>query len=61
MIKINKKCVIRKDQLKIGKRIELEHTDSKKVAERIAKQHLCEFPNYYTELVKLEKKLSKKK
>jgi hypothetical protein len=60
MIKI-KGCKFNKEQLQIGTKIEMEHTDSKKVAERIAKQHLCEFPGkkYYSELVKLEKKLKK--
>jgi len=49
-----------KRQLEIGKKIEMEHTRSKKVAEKIARDHLREFPNYYTELVKMEKKLKKR-
>lgn len=36
-----------KKELKIGRCIEMEHTKSKKVAERIAKDHLKEFPMYY--------------
>ena len=47
-------------QLKIGTKIELEHTRNIKVADKIAKDHLNEYPDYYTHLVKLEKKLSKK-
>ena len=48
-------------QLKIGIKVEMEHTKSKKVAERIAKDHLREYPNYYTKLVKMEAKLKRKK
>lgn len=59
MIKI-KGCKFDKRELKIGSKIELEHTNSKKVATKIAKQHICEFPNYYSKgLVPMEKKLSK--
>ena len=62
MIKIDKKCKFNKNELKIGSKIELEHTKSKKVATRIAKQHLCEFPNYYSKgLIPMEKKLNKLK
>ena len=49
-----------KKELAIGMKIELEHTKSKKVAMKIAKDHLKEFPNYYTKgLVPMEKKLKK--
>ena len=48
-----------KTQLKIGSKIELEHTKNKKLATKIAKDHLREFPNYYTYLVKMENKLKK--
>ena len=45
-------------QLNIGMKIELEHTNNIKVAKRIAKHHLDEFPsNYYTELIKMEKRI----
>jgi hypothetical protein len=58
MIKINKSCKFNKRELKIGSKIELEHTKSKKVATRIAKQHICEFPNYYSKgLIPMETKL----
>jgi len=50
-----------KTQLRIGSKIELEHTNNKKVAQKIAKDHLNEFPTYYTALVKMEKQLSRRK
>lgn len=60
MIKITKKCKFNKRELKIGQKIEMEHTKSKKVALKIAKQHICEFPKYYTKgLIPMEKKLRK--
>lgn len=51
-----------KQQLKIGTKIEMEHTKKKKVARKIATDHLKEFPGkkYYTELQKMEKKLKTK-
>lgn len=42
-------------QLEIGTRVEMEHTKSKRVARRIAKDHLREIPDYYTRLLKMEK------
>jgi hypothetical protein len=60
MIKITKKCKFNKRELKLGSRIELEHTKSRKIATRIAKQHLCEFPRYYTKgLIPMERRLKK--
>lgn len=47
-------------QLKIGTKIEMEHTSSKKKAEQIAKDHLKEYPNYYTKFIKWEKTLKKR-
>ena len=41
-------------ELKKGIEIEMEHTDSKDKAEEIAKDHLVEFPDYYTRLKKME-------
>ncbi len=62
MIKITDKCKILPKELKLGIPIEFEHTNSKKVATRIAKQHLCEFPNYYSKgLIPMERKLKLKK
>lgn len=49
------------EQVKIGTKIEMEHKLGKKMAERIAKQHLDESPLYYVELVKMEKRLKKLK
>ncbi len=61
MIDINRCGKFNKKQLKIGTNIEMEHTTNKRVAAKIAKQHLCEFPNYYTELVKMESRLKSKR
>ena len=43
-----------KKQLKIGIKIESEHTSSESEARGIALQHLEERPNYYSELKKME-------
>ena len=54
-------CKFNKKELSIGRKIEMEHTKSPKVAARIAKQHLCEFKNYYTKgLVPMERRLRRK-
>ena len=45
-------------QLKTGAKIELEHTKDKSLAKKIAKDHLDEFPDYYTHLVEMEKFLA---
>lgn len=58
MIDISK-CKFNKTQLSIGKKIEMEHTNNPMKAEIIAKQHLCEFPEYYTALKKMEAKLKR--
>lgn len=42
-------------QLKVGSRIELEHTKSRAVAKRIAIDHLRETPDYYTQLCRWHK------
>ena len=42
-------------QLKMGIAVEMEHTTNKKVAKKIAKDHLAEFPDYYTRLARMEK------
>lgn len=46
-------------QFKIGMKIEMEHTSLKWVAERIVLNHLAEFPNYYTNLVRMERRMAK--
>jgi hypothetical protein len=48
-----------KSQLAIGIRIEMEHTKSRKIARKIATDHLNENPRYYTYLVKMEKRMNK--
>jgi len=50
-----------KKELKIGTKIELEHTKSLVRAMKIAKDHLREYPNYYTKgLIPMEKKLKRR-
>ena len=41
-------------QIKMGIKVEMEHTDDKAVALEIAKDHLWELPDYYTKLTKME-------
>lgn len=48
-------------QLAVGSKVETEHTEDMKIAEKIALDHLDESPYYYIELAKMEKKLSKQK
>ena len=61
MIKIKGKR-FNKRELKLGSKIELEHTTSKRKALVIAKQHLVEFPHYYTKgLIPMEKRLKRGK
>lgn len=45
-----------KAQLKKGIKVEKEHTKLSSVAEKIALQHLDEFPDYYDRLRRIEKK-----
>lgn len=42
------------DQLKMGIKVEMEHTTDKEDAKNIALQHLAERPDYYTKLKKVE-------
>lgn len=42
-------------ELKLGIKVEMEHTDDETIAKAIAKDHLSELPDYYTRLVKMEK------
>ena len=46
-------------QIAMGIEVEMEHTSCKLIAERIAKDHLAEFPDYYTRLDKMEKEAEK--
>jgi hypothetical protein len=45
-----------KKELRKGAAVEKEHTDSIKIAKKIAKDHLWEDPHYYTKLAKMETK-----
>jgi len=60
---INWKSPKIKKEIKIGAKIELEHTKSKTLAEKIAKDHIKEFGDYYTNkkygLLKMEKMFKK--
>jgi hypothetical protein len=46
-------------QLAMGKKIEHEHTSNMAKATEIAMDHLSEFPDYYTRLIKMEKEAEK--
>ena len=48
------------DQLKMGIKIEKEHTKDEDTAKDIALQHLWEKPNYYTKLKKVEEEKQKR-
>jgi len=41
-------------EFKIGTEIEYEHTDNTIEAKKIALDHLKEFPDYYTRLIRME-------
>jgi len=41
-----------KVQLRMGIKVEKEHTNSSKISKQIAKAHLMEDPKYYTKLKK---------
>jgi predicted nucleic-acid-binding Zn-ribbon protein len=43
-----------KEQLKMGIKVEMEHTDNPELAKKISKDHLLEFPDYYTRLNAME-------
>jgi len=48
-----------KNQLEIGLKVEMEHTDDKEKAREIVMDHLFEFSDYYDRLMKMEKKAEK--
>jgi hypothetical protein len=48
-------------ELEMGRGIEMEHTNDKRMAERISKDHLAEIPDYYTRLKKMEAEGKKSK
>lgn len=43
------------EQLKKGVEVEYEHSPVKEIAKEIAKDHLEEFPDYYSRLLHMEK------
>ena len=45
---------INQDQLMAGINVEMEHTSDPLIAERIARDHLAEIPDYYTRLAMME-------
>lgn len=57
--KINWNTPKLKKEVKVGTKIEYEHTKRKSLAVKIAKDHISEFPDYYTNkkygLLKMEK------
>ena len=55
-IKVKNIETIIKDQLRKGIKVEMEHTDDKKIAKEIAMDHLFEDPKYYDKLKKVETK-----
>lgn len=46
-------------QIKMGKKVEMEHVDDSHLAEEIAMDHLEEIPDYYTRLKDMEKEAKK--
>jgi hypothetical protein len=48
-------------ELEMGIKVELEHTDSKEEAKTIALDHLAEFSDYYTRLLKMEEEAKAEK
>jgi len=48
-------------ELATGIKVETEHTGNKAIAKRVALDHLAEFPDYYTRLIKMEKEAEGKK
>jgi len=41
-----------RNQIRVGTKVEMEHTKDKRKARKIAIQHLIEHPDYYTKLAK---------
>lgn len=46
-------------ELAMGIKVEMEHTNNKLLAEKIARDHLSEFPDYYSNLKTMEDKMKK--
>ena len=45
---------VNKDQLRMGVKVEMEHTNDRKKSREIALDHLTEDPKYYTKLKQME-------
>ena len=45
--------------VRMGIKVEMEHTKNPKIAEKIARDHLKEFPDYYVRLAKMEREAKK--
>jgi hypothetical protein len=53
-----KKVPVDEKELAMGIKVEMEHTNDKRISEKIARDHITEFPKgYYTELAKMEERL----
>lgn len=61
LIKADKEPQYDPEQLKMGIEIEKEHFSDIPTRTKIAKDHLREFPDYYTHLTAMEAKLKAKK
>jgi hypothetical protein len=48
-------------QIRMGAKVEAEHTKNKKLAHEIARDHLAEIPDYYTRLKRMEAGVDAKK
>ena len=44
------------NELVMGTKVEMEHTDNESMAREVALDHLAEIPDYYTRLNKMENK-----
>jgi len=54
-----RKASVDAKQLAMGIKVEMEHTNNKDIATKIALDHLTEDPLYYTHLAEMERKYSK--
>lgn len=50
-----------KEQLRMGIKVEMEHTNDPKIALEIAMDHMTESPEYYTKLADMESSFDKHK
>ena len=57
----NPNPMFNEEQIAMGIEVELEHTKDRKLAEKIAMDHLLEYPDYYTRLAKMEKEAEEDK